>query len=282
MRKVLSARENLVWGLLAGAAWTLQTIRLHDPSVAFPFLFFLKGLVLTAAAAAAYQLSAPKKIFSFLGMFPLLWLALSRFQWSLCADQDFHYWLWLVLFLFSEMAILSIHDGRKLLLALAPLWTGLAWLSPVSLLLPLGFIFAPSNRFKNVPWTKWGGLLAGFVLIAGLRGWQTLGFDWISLFDFLASSRYAAFFMLGWLGLISFPRKGTFRYALTPMFALALGFIFWPTAVWDPQRLELLKWVLVFSAGFGWESFRRDLMDPTWHGRAVWFALGLALFWGMV
>jgi hypothetical protein len=45
---------------------------------------------------------------------------------------------------------------------------------------------------------------------------------------------------------------------------------------------EMLKWALVFFAGFGWESFRRDMMDRTWHGRLLWFILGFCFLGGVL
>lgn len=214
-------------------------------------------------------------------MFPLVWLALSRFQWDLCASGDFRGWLWLVLFLLAEFFILAGSDGKKIVAVLFPLWVCLAWVTPVSLTLPFCFLTAPRQRFKNAGWAKWGGAAAGLVLFFALRGWRMMGFDWIGVFDFLMTSRFAAYFLLGWLGLAAFPHRGVFRHAVTPMFLLVLGFVLWPAQLWEPHRLDMLKWILVFFAGFGWESFRRDIMDSTWHGRAVWFALGAALTGGV-
>ena len=282
LKKALARRENLAWGLWGSLLWTFQVVRLHDSAVAFPFLFWLKGLALVLAAAAVYHLSLFGKDFSFLGMFPLLWLALSRCQWELCAGTDFHCVGWLVLFLLAEITILVCRDGRKLLGLLTPLWIWLAWLSPVSLLLPLGFLTAPGARFKNASWARWGGAVVATVLFLLLKGWRSLGFDGLGLLDFLAANRFVVFFLLGWLGLAAFPAKGTYRYAATPLFFLMMGFVFWPTEGLAPNLREMLEWVLIFFAGFGWESFRRDLMDDTWHGRALWFAMGLGLLGGVV
>lgn len=65
------------------------------------------------------------------------------------------------------------------------------------------------------------------------------------------------------------------------MFLLVGGFMFWTGSIPMLIEIEILKWVMVFMAGFGLESFRRDLMDQSWHGRMVWAALGLAFFGGV-
>lgn len=278
VRKKMSARANLVWGFLAAVVWAAQVVRLHDSSSVFPFSLLLKGLVLVGAAAAVYHFSVFKKGFSFLGMFPLLWLALSQFQWDLCASPDLKGWLWLVLFLLGEYFIFSLADGRVLLAALAPLWAWLTWLSPLSWILPLGFLTAPKGRIKNNGWVKFGGVILSVVFFALLKGWQSPGLESGGVLDFLFTRRYAAFFLLGWLGLTAFPQRGTFRYAVTPVFYFMLGYLGWPASATDPLQWETLEWVVVFCAGFGWESFRRDLMDDSWHGRAVWIALGISLF----
>ncbi len=272
---------NLIWGFLALVAWTgaqFWHARTGIPSSPWTYL---KGVLVLLGAATIYRLSSDKG-FSFLGLFPLLWLAVSSFQWDLCAADYFYYWLWLVLFLISEVFILGFPDGKKLFWFLIPFWVLLAWLFPFSFLLPLVFITAPRSRFKQSPWIRWGGLLAALTLIVLFRGWRSFNFDWVGLYDILVSGRFIVFLLLGWLGLIAFPKKGTFRHAVFPVFFLTVGFLFWRSLPPVPVGTELLKWTLVFFAGFGWESFRKDLMDPTWHGTLVWAALGLAIFDGVL
>jgi hypothetical protein len=158
----------------------------------------------------------------------------------------------------------------------------LAWLFPL-LWIPLIFLASPGSRFKRSDWVLRAGLGAGLLFFVLFKGWTTFQFQWTGLYDLLVHGRYIAFFLLGWLGLLAFPRQGTARYILFPMFLLVLGFLFWPGhSLVDPLEMGILKWVLVFCAGFGLESLRRDLMDPTWHGRLVWLALGAAFFGGVV
>lgn len=101
----------------------------------------------------------------------------------------------------------------------------------------------------------------------------------------MVGSRFFSFFLLGWLGLVAFdPKwKGTFRHVLSPLFLLTAGFLFWGGGNYVSElEVEIIKWVLVWMAGYGWEAFRKYMMDPSWHGRLVWFALGLAFFGGVL
>lgn len=261
----------------AGAqAWHLH---LGDP---FSAGSLLKGLLLLAGATAVYQAAAAKG-FSTLGLFPLFWLSLSRFQWDLCARTEIRYWLGPALFLAVEILVCLIPDGKKLLAALIPLWTAMAGISTFLLLMPLSFLTAPSSRFKKSAWAKWGGLGTAAVLFLVFQAWRGFSLDWMNLYDLFIDGRYLSFFLLGWLGLVAFPRKGMGRHLAFPLFGLTLGYLFWagPSASALPET-EILEWVLVFSAGFGLESFKRDLMDDSWHGRAVWVAVGVAFFGGVL
>jgi hypothetical protein len=273
---------NFFWGALAAAVWGGEQIWHSRNGTPFSSLVFLKGLLLILAATAVYQFSAAKK-FSFLGFFPLLWLSASKFQWDLCDAPETRYWLWLAVFLAVEVIILALPDGKKLLPLLTVLWACLIWLFPFSFLLPLTFITAPSGRFKRSEWARWGGLLAGIAFFILFHGWKNFYFQWLDVYELFIPGRYAAFFLLGLLGLIAFPRKGIHRHVVFPLVFLTLGFLLWTGPLYSsPLALEVFKWVLVFFAGFGWESFRRDLMDDSWHGKAVWFAMGAAFFGGVL
>lgn len=273
-----------VWTGLAVLFWTAAQFFHLSGGNPFSWEVFTKGLVLLLEASAFYALSGFKG-FYFLGMFPLPWLALSRFQWDICSPSPSRFWLWLVLFMGMEILILALPDGKKLLFLLAPLWACLIWLFKFSFLLPLAFVTVPKKRFRNAPWLRWGGLTAALVFYALFRGWAYFQFSWIELYEPFFENRFITFFLMAWLGWMAFdPRwKGTFRHGMIPFFLLTLGFSFWggngPNS-W--VELEALQWVLVLMAGVGWEAFRKYLMDESWHGRAVWFALGVALFGGVL
>lgn len=245
---------------------------------------FAKGLVLLFQASLLYGLSGFKG-FHFLGMFPLSWLALSRFQWDLCSIPQNRFWLWLAVFMGMEILILLVPDGRKLLFPLVLLWGGLIWLFKFSFLLPLAFVTAPGNRFRHAAWVRWGGLAAALVFYAGFRGWNYFQFSGMDLYEPFFEHRFIAFFLMAWLGWMAFDArwKGTFRHAMIPFFLLTLGFSLWGGSNLNSVvEMEALQWVLVLMAGVGWEAFRNYLMDDSWHGRAVWFALGVALFGGVL
>ncbi|HUO58192.1 MAG TPA: hypothetical protein VMV05_08440 [bacterium] len=270
---------NLYWGALAACVWTGTLLWHGYQGTPFSPATWLKGLLLLVEATTLYQLSAFKG-FSFLGMFPLLWISVSRFQFDICSNPEPRYWFWMLLFLACGILSLALPDGKKLLIVLTPLWGILSWLFPFSLLLPLSFATAPKGRFQRSGWVRWGGFAAAVVFFVYFRGWRIQSDGPLGLYDFMVSTRFIAFLFLGWLGLAAFPQKGIFRHVVFPLFLLTVGFI-WTGLYPLADQQNILKWVLVYFAGFGWESFRRDLMDPSWHGRAVWFALGVAFFGGM-
>jgi len=344
-RSFLARWADLGWGLLAVGVWVGEQVWHARNGIPFSLVLFLKGFVLLAAAATLYRLSAAKG-FSFLGFFPLLWLAVSKFQWDLCAPEQIRTWLWLILFLSAEMVLLVVSDEKKRLFALIPLWAALSWLFPFSfllpltflrfpanwlkpfyavrarilrmgqptrlrwlgfllavelaallgvglvwlapvLLIPLVFLTAPPNRTRISPWTVKMSLGTGLGLFVLLQGWKGFGFFGTDLYGFFVAHWYITYFLLGWLGMIAFSQSRLFPNRnlpnlIFPMFLLVVGFFFGTGPNLSAAESGMLKWVLVFMAGFGWESFRRDLMDPSWHGRLVWFALGVWLFSGVL
>jgi len=273
------------WPVLAAGLWAWEQFAHAAKGTPLSGLIFAKGLVLLAEAAVLYGLARFPK-FYFLGMFPLSWLAVSHFQWDLCAAPEYRFWTWLALFLGAEILILALPDGKKLLLPLVPLWTALVWLFKFSFLLPLAFLTAPSKRFWNAPWARWGGLATTVALYLAFGGWAYFLVNWLGLYDLFVGSRFFAFFLLGWLGLVAFDSKwkGTFRHVLFPLVLLPVGLLFWGGANPSVTFFEtaILQWVLVWMAGYGWEAFREYLMDPSWHGRLVWLAMGLGLFGGVL
>jgi hypothetical protein len=287
-RPQFSRSWNLMWGILSLITWVFVQYFHLRRGTPFSFPCFTKGLLVLGAAGAVYQLSS--KAFkgpSFLGLFPLLWLALSRFQWDLCQARDLGHWFWLALFLVGEILTLSLGDGKYLLLAMAPVWAALRWFLGFSFLLPLAFLTVSQKKLKNPGWARWGGLAVWAVLFLAYQEWRRSSINWFGAYEtcskLFGEERYAVFFLLGWLGLIAFPAKGTYRHAVWPMLLVTAAFFLWtdPSLI-TPMDVEWFLWLLVFFAGFGWESFRRDLMDESWHGRAVWVAMGLAFFSGIL
>ncbi len=274
-----------LWPVPAAGLWVWEQFAHASEGVPLSGLIFAKGLVLLAEAAVLYGLARFPK-FYFLGMFPLSWLAVSHFQWDLCAVPEYRFWVWLALFLGVEILILALPDGKKLLFALVPGWAVLVWLFKFSFLLPLVFLTAPSKRFWNAPWARWGGLATAVVLYLAFGGWNYWFLNWTDLYDLLISGRFIAFFVLGCLGLAAFDSKwkGSFRHVLLPLVLLPAGLLFWggnnPASGFF--EMAILQWVLVWMAGYGWEAFREYLLDPTWHGRLVWLALSLGLFGGVL
>ena len=120
--------------------------------------------------------------------------------------------------------------------------------------------------------------MAFVLLFIFSKGWNGFDLDLNFVFAFFFTDRFLAFFILGWLGLAVSPVRGTFRHALFILFLVVPGLLFWPGG-FSPG---LLGWALVFFAGFGWESVRRDLLDPSWHARLAWAAMGIALFGGVI
>ena len=281
-RMALPEYPDLIWGGIALCAWVGETVWHAGQGTPFSAAILGKGFLLLAEATVIYLLCAIRG-FSFLGLFPLLWLSVSSFQWEICAGSTDAAWCWLSIFLGLEILVLVWPEGKRLFAILAPLWVFLSWLLSFSILLPFSFLTASAGRFKNSSWLRWGGSAMGVLCFLYFRGWRFEPSGFLHLYDLLVGERFLAFFFLGWLGLIAFPRKGTYRHILFPAFLLTLGAGLWPDPIFPPTiPFLLLKWLLVFFAGFGLESFRRDLMDPTWHGRAVWFGLGVAFFGGVL
>ncbi len=278
-----ASRLFWIWTALAVGLWIREQFAHVPLGTPLSWIIFAKGLVLLAEASLLYGLSNFSG-FYFLGLFPLSWLAVSRFQWDLCARPEIHFWAWLALFLGVEILILCLPDGKKLLWPLVPLWAGLIGLFKFSLLLPLAFLTAPGKRFRNASWARWGGLASALGLFLAFRGWAYFHFNWMDLDEIFAHELFFSFFLLGWLGLAAFDagKKGTFRHALLPLFLLPMGFAFLGGPFVSVFEWEALQWVLVWMAGYGLEALRVYMMDPTWHGRAVWFGVGAAFFGGVL
>ncbi len=282
-RPFLLTRLNWIWTALAAGLWIREQFVHVSLGTPLSWLIFSKGLVLLAEASLLYGFSGFRG-FYFLGMFPLSWLAVSRFQWDLCARPESHFWAWLALFLGAEILILCLPDGKKLLWPLVPLWAGLIWLFKFSFLLPLTFLTANEKRLQNASWARWGGLASGLGLFAAFKGWAYFQFQWMDFEVIFVHELFFSFFLLGWLGLSAFDagRRGIFRHVMFPLFLLPAGFLFLGGGPFiSVFEWEALQWVLVWMAGYGLEAFRVYMMDPTWHGRAVWFAMGAAFFGGV-
>jgi hypothetical protein len=339
-----------LWGLWGLAVWSFQQVLHSQRGEPFSALLYLKGILLIAGVAYLFHRWQTKG-FLFLGMFPFLWLGLSRAQWEICSPAGGPYWNWLVLFLLSEVLLLNLSDGRKLFFLLAPLWAiethlfrfslllplaflrfpegsfppwtrfktwltrqehmmighwgkgpraillwlgwvmtwnlllfggaTLAWYFPV-ILIPLALMLSPSEPVRGRAWMGWGGAVIFLGLFLVYRGWKEYDFDLAGSWVFLIEQRYLAFFLLGWLGLISLPKKGNLRSSVFVLFPLVLGLLFWPGPSTVLGVHTLLLWVMVLFAGLGWESFRVNLMDQSWHGRLVWIVLGLCLLIGLL
>ena len=271
--------------LLACGLWTLTLFKqwpAGDPG----FLgAWVKGLGLLAASSAAYfSLSRghrPQSL-SLLPLYPLAWLALSRAGWDLCAKAPFTDWLAVLLFLGLVFWIGFSSDGKRSLAGLAFFWTALDMVWTQALLLPLAFLSTRKGGFKNSFWWKAGGAVLCIILFFATRGWTHWQWNGPDLSYWLFEKEMAVFGILALLGWAAFPRKGTARSALVSVAVLGIGALGFnlPLSGHSPG-FDGLTWVLVWAAGFGFESLRRDLLDPSWHGRAVWAALGLAAFWGV-
>lgn len=279
---LLSPWINFLWSVPAVGVWVWEQFWHVGRGEAFSFLVFVKGLALLGAASVVFHLSARAfRGFSFLGLLPLLWLSASSFQWELCAPQAGHQWSWLILFLGMGIFLLILPDGKKLFFLFAPLWGMLSWLAPFSCLLPLVFLSGTSKRLKRPQWLRWGGLAVVVFYFILFQEWKDVRFDWLDAYDLLLTKKFIVFLLLGWLGGAAFPVKGPYRHLIFPLFWLMVGTFFFNMGG-GLAATFLIQWVMVFFAGFGWESFRRDLMDPTWHGRLVWLALGLAFLGGVI
>jgi hypothetical protein len=279
-------RFHLVFTFLAFLAWGGRQWWQWKQNNFLSTVTFLKGLLLLSLVCAIYAAASRRRPgFFFLGFFPLLWLALSRTQWDICVQTDYRYWTWLVLFVLSELFLFVFNDGRWILVLVSPLWTFLLILFPFSTLSFLSFGWIGNGyRFKKIEWARYGFPIIGLLIWILVKGWTSYHFFWYDVYEVLISDLYISFFFLGWLGALSFStRKASWFPAFGPLFLLPMGvLLFTNINFYTPFQQEVLKWVLVFFAGFGLESFRRDMMDRSWHGWLLWFVLGFAFFGGVL
>jgi len=282
----LPFRFHFVWAALALFAWGGRQVWQWKQNGFFSFAIFLKGFLLLLLVSMIYGAACRRRpSFFLLGFFPLLWLATSRIQWDICAQLDSHYWVWLAGFLLSELFLFFLTDGRKLLFVLSFLWIGLSTIFYFSFFNFLLFGWVRSGFFlKRAEWVRFGFPIVGLIVLFWLKIWSFFQFFWYGLYMVFFNDLFISFFFLGWLGAMSFlTRKNSWLPAFGPLFLLPLGFLFLSKPdLYSPLIEDLLKWVLIFFAGFGWESFRRDVMDRSWHGRLLWFVLGLAFFGGVL
>ncbi len=278
--------SHLLWLALAFVLWSGRQFWEYRQGVFFSLVVYGKGLLLLWLAALIYGEACRRRPgFLFLGFFPLVWLSVSQIQWLLCCQPDHRYWFWLASFLLMEFFLWAVKDGRQLFPVTAALGTVLSILFPFSLPGFLSFGWVGDSRFlKHSRWVRYGLPLIGIGLFLLLMGRAPAEFFFYDLFQVLVNQLFISFFLLGCLGAMAFSvRHGRWTPAFGPLFMLCVGFLFWSGPDhFSPLKQDLLKWVLVFYAGFGWEAFRRDMMDRTWHGRSVWFLLGLCFLGGVL
>ena len=273
---------NLIYLVPAAGVWIWEQFWHVGKGEPFSSLLFLKGLVLLAGASVVFHLCARTfKGFSFLGMLPLIWLAASKCQWQICGLQNTGGWLWVVLFLGMGLLPLALKDAKKIFFAIVPIWGGLSWLAPFSFLLPLSYLTVNSRRLKRPEWVRWGGVGSAIFFFALFQQWKGVSFNWADLYELMIPQKFLAFFLVGWLGGVAFPPKGPYRHLVFPLFWAVAGCLFVPIGT-AQGSVPLLQWALIFYAGFGWESFRRDVMDQSWHGRLLWLALGIGFLGGVL
>jgi hypothetical protein len=277
---------HLGWAFLAFVAWGGRQWWQWKQNDFFSAFVFLKGFLLLSLVSVVYGTACRRRPgFFFLGFFPLLWIALSQTQWDICAQMDQRYWVWLVLFLLSELFLFIFSDGQRILVFVAPLWAVYSVLFPFSVLSFLSFGWIKNGiYFKKTEWVRYGFPIAGLFSCVLIKSWVSFHFFWYDIYEVFISDLYISFFFFGWLGALSFlTRKTSWFPAFGPLFLLPLGILFFTNPnFYIPLQQEVLKWVLVFFAGFGLESFRRDIMDRSWHGWLLWFVLGFAFFGGVL
>ncbi len=167
----------------------------------------------------------------------------------------------------------------------APLWAALSVLFHFSFFGFLSFGWIRNGfRFKKVEWIRYGFPMIGLLIWVLLKGWVSLRFFWYDVYEVFFDDLFISFFLLGCLGALSFStRKTSWFPAFGPLFLLPLGILFFTNVdCYILLQQEVLKWVLVFFAGFGLESFRRDIMDRSWHGWLLWLVLGFSFFGGVL
>ncbi|HET9870472.1 MAG TPA: hypothetical protein VFR02_08255, partial [bacterium] len=153
---------------------------------------------------------------------------------------------------------------------------------PRALFLPLAFLPFRRGLFREARWARWGSLAAFLLLSAATRVWLHFQWNGLEFYDWFLGKHFAVFGVFVLLGWAAFPVRGTQRSVPLGVGLLALGFLLLAAQpVGRTPGPAGLGWLLIWGAGFGFESLRRDLLDASWHGRAVWAAAGLAAFGGV-
>jgi len=244
-----------------------------------------RGALLLLAVFVVTRLFGLKGFFDLL--FPILWLAASPALRNLCGSDNVLYWIWALGVLLSTALVLAVKDARWLL-AEIPLWAGMTFIMSASFVMPLAFLMRPAKpvRMFREAW-KLPALAGIAVLINGALAWRGRGFlqsGWLDVYDLLTIRHSFAFVLLALLGFFVMGRKGFSRQAFLQVFLVMAGWCLWPSPKgWGPA-MDAMGVTFVWLAGPGLKVLRDELLDDSWHGRAVWAVLGtmllLALFKG--
>ena len=274
--------DLLVLGMVFGAALLIWALSAHFRSSVIPsltWLVFGKGALLLLASSSMYGLAFPGRGFG-IHFLPLGWLAASQTLWEVCVIPEPRFLIWLLLFLFLQFLILGMKDGRPLILALAVIGGGLIWLFKLSFLIPLAFLgISPKKNYAS--WLRWGSVAIALGWFLIFRGYYFFSWNWQGAWDLWIDQRAGIFLLLALLGFMD-PKFGNLRYSLFSYLLLVVGAWIWGgdglIGLW---QADLLTWVSILFAGFGFETLRRELLGGEWFHRWMGYAIGVAL-WGSV
>lgn len=242
-----------------------------------PWSAFVKGALLLSISFVMVGSAHSWKGMG-LHFLPLGWLASSRALWEISVLPESRFGIWLVLFLLLQVLILLVEDGRLLTPILLAIWGGLSWLFKISFLLPLAFLGASPKRPYS-SWLRWGGIAGALGWFLALRGYYFFSWKWEEAWDLWIDQRMGIFLLLAALGSMGL-RPGALRHVLASYYWLVLGALIWGgSGLIGLWQADLLTFLSILCAGFGFETLRRELLGDEWFHRWMGYAIGLAL-WG--
>jgi hypothetical protein len=244
-----------------------------------PWFAFVKGVLLLFIPFVIYGSASSWKAIG-LHFLPLGWLASSRALWDISVLPESRFGTWLALFLLLQVLVLLVKDGRLLLPFLLVIWGGLSWLFKISFLLPLAFL-GVSSKGPYASWLRWGGVVGALGWFLAFRGHNFFSWKWEEGWDLWIDQRLGIFLLLVALGSMDL-KFGALRQVFMSYFLLVLGSLIWGgSGLIGLWQADLLTFLSILYAGFGYETLRRELLGEEWFHRWMGTAIGVAL-WGSV
>jgi hypothetical protein len=166
-------------------------------------------------------------------------------------------------------------------LGIVPVWIAMVSLHAASVLMPAAFFIGFGKRLRSLGRPLTWGLLA--VLMLGclyyvIKGFLAIQIGLLPIYDFVVHRGFLSFLILAFLGFAASREASDERSAVMQFFFVAAGWLFWAPSTGMTDALGI---TFILLAGPGLEALKNEIMDDSWHGRAVWAFVGVLLAWGL-